>query len=340
MTQPNSVNITFDTSLVDLNPNVSFSTTESESSDTGYLPTNAPQPDLITPPLPRHSTSEEDLASTPKLSQPSQPSTRNPSTPIQYVATQTAYDQWSTTYDSDGNMLQSIDDLELATLLPDVLNTVLRATGPESTPALLDLGCGTGRNTAKLLDYAWPPARRPAITALDFSQGMLDRAAERLGPLAVERGVRVRVQRAECFPTASEPEASPLPVVTGAPLRPFDAVVSTLVLEHVPLCAFFGTLAALVVSGGVALVTNMHAEMGEISQAGFVNEVGVKVKAGKSFAHTVEECVEEAGRARFEVLRVVERGMTEEDIRNGMVGERGWKWVGIKVWCGFVLRKM
>jgi cyclopropane fatty-acyl-phospholipid synthase-like methyltransferase len=118
-----------------------------------------------------------------------------------------------------------------------------------------------------------------------------------------------------------------------------DAVLSTLVLEHVPLPAYFSTLSALLKTGGYALVTNMHSDMGQVSQAGFVNEQGVKVR-GTSFAHTVEETVGEAARQGFEVVSVKERRMEEEDVKEGRVGERGWKWVGVRVWYAVVVRKL
>ena len=148
----------------------------------------------------------------------------------------------------------------------------------------------------------------------------------------------LRLECCDCFPTAaSAAGASPLPAVQG--LTTVDAVVSTLVLEHVPLNAFFATLAALLRRRGVALVTNMHEEMGRRSQAGFVNEQGVKVR-GSSFVYSVQETIDTARGAGFEVLSVMEREMSKGDVEGGKVGARGWKWVGTKVWYGLVLRKI
>lgn len=94
-----------------------------------------------------------------------------PSTPVQHIPTQDAYDEWASVYDTDGNMLQSIDDAELASLLPELISLVLQRSS--NRPGFLDLGCGTGRNTAKLLNYAWPQDRQVDLMALDFSKGML-----------------------------------------------------------------------------------------------------------------------------------------------------------------------
>jgi hypothetical protein len=112
-----------------------------------------------------------------------------------------------------------------------------------------------------------------------------------------------------------------------------------LVLEHVPLSAYFSTLASLLLPDGLALITNMHSDMGAKSQAGFVNKDGVKVR-GSSFAHSVQDTVAEATRMGFEVLNLKEREMRKDDVESGAVGERGWKWVGTNVWYGVVVRKV
>jgi SAM-dependent methyltransferase len=258
-------------------------------------------------------------------------------TPVQHIPTQDAYDQWAAVYDTDGNMLQSIDDVELSTLLPSFISSVLSSRpSSSSSVSLLDLGCGTGRNTAKLLQYSWPRDRAIDITGLDFSKGMLEVAGKKLAPLKSE-GIGLSLAQADCFPTVANKSASPLPEVQD--LSPVDGVISTLVLEHIPVQDYFSTLASLVQTGGYALVTNMHSEMGNISQAGFVNEQGVKVR-GDSFAHTVEESAEEAKRAGFEVLKTKERSVEDIDVKEGRVGERGKKWIGIRVWYALELRKV
>jgi len=332
MTQPTSVNMTFDTSLVDVNPppadsaSVSFSTTESEST--------------------------LDMQQTPKPSPftvPSRPVTKSS---VQHIPTQDAYNQWAAIYDTDGNMLQAIDDLELASLLPNFLASVSSSTGGDGEGdeiSVLDLGCGTGRNTFKLLRHDWSKsgAQRVNVMGLDFSQAMLNIASEKLAPLVQQEKAGIilglRLECCDCFPTASSTNASAgtsaLPeAVKGSPAV-VDAVISTLVLEHVPLTPFFATLAAVLRRGGTALVTNMHEDMGRVSQAGFVNEAGVKVR-GSSFVYSVQETVDAATEAGFEVLRVVEREMQKADVEAGRVGGRGWKWVGVKVWYGVIVRKV
>jgi len=231
-------------------------------------------------------------------------------------------------------MLQSIDDIELSTLLADFLSL---ATAQHSSPTIhiLDLGCGTGRNTIKLLSYPWPSSLSVRVTGLDFSRAMLDVAAQKTQRMPHKPHFAL----ADCFPTMKDASASPFPVADGLESgAPPDAVISTLVLEHVPLDAFFATLAAVVRPGGYALVTNMHEEMGSISQAGFVDErTGVKVR-GESWVYSVDEVLDMAKTCRFEITKVKERAMEKVDVEEGRVGSRGLKWMGVKVWFGVVLR--
>lgn len=325
--------MTFDTSLVDLNPNASFSTTESDPSDFGASTTK-------TPTIKQRSLFVEQNQDTPSQSQIPPNTTclpARPSTPVQHIATQDAYDQWASVYDTDGNMLQAIDDIELTVLLPQFFDQVQKNANA-ATVSFLDLGCGTGRNTVKLLNFTVPSGKTTMVTGLDFSKGMLDLAAEKLASYNDGLSIpRVRLEECDCFPTATDPTADRFPAVPN--LAPVNAVISTLVLEHVPLQAYFATLSSLLLPGGLALITNMHSEMGAKSQAGFVNKDGVKVR-GSSFAHTLQETLDEAKRVGFEVLSVKEREMRREDVESGKVGERGWKWVGVRVWYGVVVRKM
>ncbi|KAF2703470.1 hypothetical protein K504DRAFT_451654 [Pleomassaria siparia CBS 279.74] len=340
MTQPTSVNMTFDTSLVDLNDNananVSFSTTESDPSDSGLAKAYAhtmKMPTLQPAPLCEGANQETPKAPKPAgaLSLATTSQARMHSL-VEHIPTMEAYDQWASIYDSDGNMLQSIDDYEMKKLLPIFISKVLSTTSTD-LPRLdvVDLGCGTARNTAKLITYPWPNTHKINIIALDFSANMIDVAANKIDslPLNPEEYANpfTRLEQCDCFPTVSAPSTSPLPSVPN--LEPVNGVLSTLVLEHIPLTDYFSTLACLLLKGGYALITNMHNEMGRNSQAGFINEVGVKVR-GKSFAHTLVKTREEARRAGFEILEVRERSVERSDIEKGIVGNRGLKWIGVK----------
>lgn len=116
-----------------------------------------------------------------------------------------------------------------------------------------------------------------------------------------------------------------------------DGVVSTLVLEHLPLDVFFSVTKKMLKSGGVLLLTNMHAGLGKKSRAGFLDaETGSKVQ-GTSFAYEIPEVMEMAESQGFKIIgRMGERGVEERDLEK--IGGRGKKWVGVKVWFGGVFR--
>lgn len=109
-----------------------------------------------------------------------------------------AYDRWSATYDTDRNLTRDLDRLVTRRTLAG-----LRCAN------ILELGCGTGKNTAFLVELG---AR---VHALDFSEAMLARARAKLPP------DRVTFTVADL--TAPWPCAA----------QSMDLVVCNLVLEHV-----------------------------------------------------------------------------------------------------------
>jgi hypothetical protein len=116
-----------------------------------------------------------------------------------------------------------------------------------------------------------------------------------------------------------------------------DGVISTLVLEHLPISVFFETVAKVLKKGGYLLLTNMHEEMGKRSQAGFLDvETGSKVQ-GESFVYSIKDMVQEAERQGFQLDGATkERSIDKANIE--LVGKRGHKWLGCKVWFGCVLK--
>ncbi|CAF3839345.1 unnamed protein product, partial [Rotaria magnacalcarata] len=68
------------------------------------------------------------------------------------VSTVECYDAWSNTYDSDGNILQLLDDIVFEEIAQPLLNYIHKSN---MRPICCELGCGTGRNTMKLLSSGW-----------------------------------------------------------------------------------------------------------------------------------------------------------------------------------------
>ena len=80
------------------------------------------------------------------------PSKAGPADPsykaVKYLPTSEAYDRWAKVYDTDGNFLQAMDNMEMKTLFPRFVSSIASTGEPWK---MVDLGCGTGRNTALLM---------------------------------------------------------------------------------------------------------------------------------------------------------------------------------------------
>lgn len=244
--------------------------------------------------------------------------------PIRYLDTEATYDLWAQHYDTDGNFLTALDSQEMITLLPKFLSMLSKSPESLAQSKIVDLGCGTGRNTVHLLAL---PADIDTIVAVDLSPKMLEVAKHRIKATKAE-ATNVLFEVYDMLKAPSPPAAA-----VGA-----TAVISTLVVEHIPLPEFFKTVSAILVPGGLLLLTNMHSEMGSMTQAGFVDpETGERIRP-TSYAHSVNDIVSEAETQGFEVISpFVERGLTEEDVE--VYGRRAAKYIGVRVWYGGIFRK-
>ncbi|EXJ80097.1 hypothetical protein A1O3_08383 [Capronia epimyces CBS 606.96] len=247
------------------------------------------------------------------------PQSTDPS--IRYLSTTQAYDLWAAIYDTDGNFLQALDTIEMRALVPRML-TLLETSQLPRPWKLVDLGCGTGRNTAALLDI-----EGASVVGLDASPGMLQVARHRLEKLSGESGQL----KLEVFDMLHQPD--PPDSARGA-----DAVVSTLVLEHIPADIFFHHVGQILNPGALLLLTNMHPEMGSLSQAGFTDtKTGEKIRP-ISFAHTLAQVEAAATKNGLEVIGQLEEKAVDESMVS-MLGDRSSKWIGVTVWFGGIFRK-
>src|SRR5215217_8747376 len=135
-----------------------------------------------------------------------------------------AYDRWSRRYDDDHNATRDLDARV-------VRRSLLHVAGAR----VLELGCGTGKNTE------WLAAQARELVALDFSPGMLDVARRRV------RCERVRFVEHDITRSWPIEESS------------VDVVVGNLVLEHVrDLAPIYDEAARVLRPGGELFLCELH----------------------------------------------------------------------------------
>ena len=192
--------------------------------------------------------------------------------------TEDAYTRWSTTYDSDRNLTRDLDRRVTENSLAD-----------RNYQNILELGCGTGKNTA-LLDRI---GRK--ILALDFSPGMLQQAKSKLNT------DHVFFVRADL--------TKPWPAKTGS----FELVICNLVLEHIEdLNPVFYQASQSLVMGGEFFVSELHSfRQYKGTQANFRNEQEtVEIDA---FVHHLSDFTE-AARENGLSLKSMKEYWHEEDL--------------------------
>jgi ubiquinone/menaquinone biosynthesis C-methylase UbiE len=169
-----------------------------------------------------------------------------------------AYDRWAETYDTDPNRTRELagEVLRLAEL-------------PIAGRDVVEIGCGTGRNTE------WLETQAASITALDFSEEMLRRATTRIRDPKVrfiQRDVRTT------WPLADEAA---------------DIVIAMLILEHVEhLETVFAEAVRALRSNGKLFICELH-PMRQLmgGQAQFSNsQTGERERIG-AFLHNVSDFV-------------------------------------------------
>lgn len=169
-----------------------------------------------------------------------------------------AYDRWSRRYDDDLNATRDLDARV-------VRQSPLHLSGAR----ILELGCGTGKNSAWLATHA------RELVALDFSPGMLDVARRRV------RAAHVRFVEHDI--------TRPWPVESGS----CDVVVGNLVLEHVrDLEPIYAEAARALRPGGQLFLCELHPyRQLRGGQAHFEDAETKQIVPVAAFEHSVSEYV-------------------------------------------------
>ena len=169
-----------------------------------------------------------------------------------------AYDRWAEAYDTDVNATRDLDAVILRRFAPDIEGL-----------DVLELGCGTGKNTV------WLAERARSVLGLDASDGMLAVARARVA------GGHVRFARHDIETPWPIPDAS------------IDAVIGNLVLEHVERVAHVFIEAVRVLRrDGAVFVCELHPARQVLgARAHFLDEVSGATVEVPVFRHTVSEFV-------------------------------------------------
>ena len=184
-----------------------------------------------------------------------------------------AYDLWAAHYDDDANVTRDLDALVIRRVPLDV-------AGHD----VLEVGCGTGKNTIWLANAA------RHVIAMDFSLGMLEQARQRVSAANVSF-VRHDVRRA--WPVSD---------------RTMHVVVANLVLEHIDdLAPIFAESARVLRAGGQLFLCELHPfRQLQGSQARFIDPRTGNTVRVPAFRHSLSEYVNAALAAGFVLLEIGE----------------------------------
>ncbi len=182
-----------------------------------------------------------------------------------------AYTQWSATYDNDHNLTRDLDQVVTRNML-----------GHARYTSVLELGCGTGKNTALLAQLA------AHVHALDFSEGMISQAQAKLSGANVTFSV---ADLTEPWPCAD---------------HSVELIVCNLVLEHIADLSFiFAEAGRTLIAGGRFFVCELHPfKQYQGSRASF--EQGPERIAIPAFVHHISDYLKAAEAAGFMLSRLDE----------------------------------
>lgn len=181
-----------------------------------------------------------------------------------------AYDQWSTQYDTNRNRTRDHE----AVALRDALDRF-------TFQRVLEIGCGTGKNTF------WLATRATHLDAIDLSPGMLNEARAKV------QAPHVHFMQADVL--------SPWSFVNGR----YDLVTFSLVLEHIEdLDVMMRNAADALAPGGLVYLGELHPFKQYVgTKARFETEQGTQVVT--CHTHHLSDHVRAARRA----------GLVVEDVR-------------------------
>jgi malonyl-CoA O-methyltransferase len=189
-----------------------------------------------------------------------------------------AYEIWSTSYDTDRNLTRDLDE-EMSRLLLQ----------GRRWSSILELGCGTGKNTR------WLSQIGDRVRAMDFSPAMIERAGQK----AAFENVTF---------TVADLTGS-WPIAAGS----IGLISCNLVLEHISdLRPVFAEAARVLSADGEFLVSELHPfRQYQGVQARFEHNGGTI--AIPAFVHHVSDFLDAAAGANLSLQRLDEWWHTEDE---------------------------
>ena len=184
---------------------------------------------------------------------------------------QSAYNSWASQYDTNKNKTRDLEGTALQTILSTI-----------DFKRVLEIGCGTGKNTVWLADKA------EHITAVDFSGEMLAKAKKKVASDKVEF-VQADITKDWTFQEGK-----------------YDLVTFSLVLEHIKkLDHIFKQAADTLVSGGYIYIGELHPfKQYTGSKARFDSEDGRQVL--ECYTHNISDFTQAAKQHGFRVANINE----------------------------------
>ncbi len=180
------------------------------------------------------------------------------------MSIQSAYDTWSSTYDHDRNLTRDLDQLTMRKVFVDA-----------RYKNILELGCGTGKNTVLLAEIS------DTVHALDFSEAMIEQARQKVSSSKVQ------------FSVADLTQVWPIKSASH------DLIVCNLVLEHVEnLCFVFSEALRSLKKGGQFYISELHPfRQYQGGKAHF--QRGEKIIDVPAYVHHVSEFLQAASQNNF-----------------------------------------
>ena len=187
------------------------------------------------------------------------------------MSIQNAYNAWSEMYDTDQNLTRDLDQ-----------QITREALGSLHFNSILEIGCGTGKNTALLAQVG------TRVHALDFSEGMIEKAREKVKTENVKFSVADLTQTWPCEDQS------------------YDLVACNLVLEHIEDLSFiFSEAFRVLEEKGRFLINELHPfRQYEGKKARF--DKGEEVTEIPAFVHHISDFVNAASRNGFALVKLNE----------------------------------